>query len=127
MLGRCGEEMECQLNAIIPISYFKDFCLFTTDRERQRHRQREKQVPHGEPMWDSIPGPRDHNLSRRQTLNRWATQASLQHFHFIQNSANFCSSFIFISTFYLCYYIFFHFRHKSVSFFSCFLKWKYLG
>ena len=25
-------------------------------------------------MQDSIPGPQDHNLSQRQTLNHWATQ-----------------------------------------------------
>ena len=40
------------------------------DREGQRHRQREKQAPCREPMWDSIPGPQDHTLSQRQTLNR---------------------------------------------------------
>ena len=28
-------------------------------------------------MWDSIPGPWDHDLNQRQTLNHWATQASL--------------------------------------------------
>ena len=28
-------------------------------------------------MWNSIPGPWDHTLSWRQTLNHWATQASL--------------------------------------------------
>ena len=28
-------------------------------------------------MRDSIPGPRDHHLSQRQTLNHWATKASL--------------------------------------------------
>ncbi|XP_064427332.1 mediator of RNA polymerase II transcription subunit 6 isoform X4 [Mirounga angustirostris] len=34
--------------------------------------QREKQAPcgAGSPMRDSIPGPQDHDLSRRQTLNR---------------------------------------------------------
>ena len=39
------------------------------DTERQRYRQREKQAPHGEPDADSIPGPQDHDLSQRQTLN----------------------------------------------------------
>ena len=49
-----------------------------TQRERQRHRQREeKQAPCRQRMWDSIPGFRDHALSQRQTLNLWATQVSL--------------------------------------------------
>ena len=26
-------------------------------------------TPAGSPMWDSTPGPQDHDLSRRQTLN----------------------------------------------------------
>ena len=49
-----------------------------------RERQREKQTPHwaGSPMRGSIPGPRDHDLSPRQTLvwltccqsSDWATQ-----------------------------------------------------
>ena len=36
-----------------------------------RQRQREKQAPCGaeSPIWDSIPGPQDHDLSRRQMLN----------------------------------------------------------
>ena len=42
------------------------------EKERQRHRQREKQAPYGEP--NVIPGPRDHALSQRQTLNHRATQ-----------------------------------------------------
>ena len=61
--------------------FFLRFYLFMTDtgRERQRHRQREKQAPCGEPVCDSIPGPWDHDPSRRkrQRLNHWATQASL--------------------------------------------------
>jgi len=47
-----------------------------TEREREheqweRQRERKKQTPRRvrSPMWDSIPGPRDHDLSRRQTLN----------------------------------------------------------
>ena len=45
------------------------------DKERGRvtgrlvKKQKEKQAPVGSPMWDSIPGPRDHDLSRSQTLN----------------------------------------------------------
>ena len=48
-----------------------------THRERQRPRQREKQAPAGSLMQNSIPGPRDHNLSQRQTLNHWAAQVLL--------------------------------------------------
>ena len=32
----------------------------------------------GSPMQDSILGLQDHTLSRKQTLNRWATQMSLK-------------------------------------------------
>ena len=44
-------------------------CTWSTSREHQR--EREKQIPcwAGSPMWDSIPGPWDHD-SWRQTLNR---------------------------------------------------------
>ena len=37
-----------------------------TGRERQRHRQREKQAPYREPNVGSIPGLQDHTLGRRQ-------------------------------------------------------------
>ena len=38
-----------------------------------RQREREKQAPHGAGspmMWDSIPGPWDHDLSQKQMLNQ---------------------------------------------------------
>ena len=51
--------------------------MIVTERERQRHRQREKQAPCTEsPMWDSIPGLQDHALGQRQALTRCATQGS---------------------------------------------------
>ena len=56
--------------------YFKILFIDSqeTQREMQRYRERERQretrLPMGSPMWDSILGPRDHNLSRRQMLNR---------------------------------------------------------
>ena len=56
------------------------FCLFIHERHTERGREigRGRSRLHaGSPMWDSIPGPWDQALSRRQTLNRWATQASL--------------------------------------------------
>ena len=44
------------------------------DRQRERERgrdtgRRKSRLPAGSPMWDSIPGPWDHNLSQRQMLN----------------------------------------------------------
>ena len=43
--------------------YFKDFVyLFMRDTERQRHRQREKQAPCGEPDAGLDPGTLDHAL-----------------------------------------------------------------
>ena len=54
--------------------FFLRFYLFI--HERHRDRQKEKQAfLRGGLMWDSIPGPQDHALNQRQTLNRWATQA----------------------------------------------------
>ena len=38
-------------------------------RDTERHRQREKQAPCGEPDENSIPGPWDHDLSQKQMLN----------------------------------------------------------
>ena len=47
------------------------------EREKQRHRQREKQAPYKKQNVVLDPGSWNHALSRRQTLNRWATQVSL--------------------------------------------------
>ena len=58
-------------------SLFWDFIyLFLRDTEKRgrdigRGRSR---FPVWSPMWDSILGPRDHDLSRRHTLSHWATQ-----------------------------------------------------
>ena len=58
-----------------PCAIFLRFYLFIherhTESERQRHRQREKQAPCGEPDVGL-----DHDLSRRQMLNHWATWSS---------------------------------------------------
>ena len=52
-----------------------------SERDRQRHRQREKQAPcTGSPTWDSIPGLQDRALGQRQALNRCAPQGSLSNF-----------------------------------------------
>ena len=62
------------------VDFFKGFFnLFMRDtqREGQRHRQRENRLYAGSPKGSSIPGPQDHALSQKQMLNRWATQASI--------------------------------------------------
>jgi len=53
-----------------------------TSRGCGRQREREKQTPRGagSPLWDLIPGPRDHYLSQRQTLNRLSHPGIPQHF-----------------------------------------------
>ena len=40
-----------------------------TEREVQKHWQREKQAPHKEPDVGLDPRPQDHALSQKQTLN----------------------------------------------------------
>ena len=51
--------------------FFKEFIyLLTRDTERGRDIGRGRsRCPVGSPMQDSIPGPQDHDLSQRQTLN----------------------------------------------------------
>ena len=61
--------------------FFKNILFiysWETQRGRQTHRQREKQVLCEEPdMGGLILRPQDHDLSQRQMLNHWATQAPL--------------------------------------------------
>ena len=58
------------------IVFFKGFIyLFMRHRGRQRHKQRKKQALCREPDVGLDPRLRDHDLSPRQTLNHWATQA----------------------------------------------------
>ena len=49
--------------------------LFIHERHRDTGRGR-SWLHAGNLMWNSIPGPWDHDLSRRQMLNHWATQVS---------------------------------------------------
>ena len=59
-------------------------------RERQRHRQREKQAPcTGSPTWDSIPGLQDRTLGQRQALNSCATQGSPKTFYILKYKQKF--------------------------------------
>ena len=54
--------------------------MIVREKERQRHRQREKQAPcTGSPMWELIPGLQDRALGQSQALNRCATQGSPIH------------------------------------------------
>ena len=58
--------------------YFSNI-LFTYSWETERGRdigRGRSRLLEGSPMWDSIPGPWDRNLSWRWMLNPWATQAS---------------------------------------------------
>ena len=56
----------------------KDLFIHERNRETGRDIGRGRSKLSTEsPMWDSILGPWDHTLSKRQTLNRWATRASL--------------------------------------------------
>ena len=60
---------------------FFNLFIHETHRKKERHRQREKQAPYREPNTGLNPRAlilelQDHALNQRQTLNRWATQAS---------------------------------------------------
>ena len=57
------------------------FYLFMRDTERGRDTGRGRnRLPEGSLMQDLIPGLQDYALSRRQMLNHWATQATLEPF-----------------------------------------------
>ena len=50
----------------------KIFYLFFHERHTERGRdtgRARSRLPAGSSMWDSIPGPRHHTLSQKQTLN----------------------------------------------------------
>ena len=49
--------------------FFKILFIHETERKRQRHRQREKQAPHGKPKVGLDPRTPDHDLSPRQMLH----------------------------------------------------------
>ena len=63
------------------IYLFLKFCLFIHETHTERGRDIGKgrsRPPTGNLMGNSIPGPQDHDMSQRQTLNHWANQASLK-------------------------------------------------
>ena len=53
-------------------NFFLRFYLFIHERPREKSRDTGRgrsRLHAGSPMWDSIPGPHDHDLSHRQMLN----------------------------------------------------------
>ena len=71
--------------------FFKILFIYSwkTHREKGRDTGRGRSKFHSQsPLWDPIPGPRDHALSQRQTLNRWATQVSLHWLILRQSQSN---------------------------------------
>ena len=69
----------CFLSPVL-FFFFLRFYLFIHKRHREggrnKGRGKRSRLRAGSPMWDLIPGLRDHALSQRQMLNHWATQAS---------------------------------------------------
>ena len=69
-----GIKMQC---------FFLRFYLFIHERHTERGRdigRGRSRLPVGSLMQGSIPGPWDHDLSQRQTLNQWTTQISQSQF-----------------------------------------------
>ena len=67
------DPIENHLLLLDVMSFFLRFYLFMRDRSRDTGRGRSR-LPTGSPMWDLIPGPRDHTLSPRQMFNHRTTQ-----------------------------------------------------
>ena len=64
------------------ILFFKIFYLSIHERHTDIYREGDigrgrSRLPAETWMWNSIPGPRDHDLSQRQMLNSWATKVPL--------------------------------------------------
>ena len=67
-----------KMHSIVIQQFFKRFYLFIHERYTEKGRdigRRRGRLPGKSLMKDSIPGPQDHDLSQRQILNYWATQA----------------------------------------------------
>ena len=59
-------------SGVIFFFFFLRFYLFIHGRHKERGGDTDRgrsRLPTGSPMWNSILGPRDHDLSQRQTLN----------------------------------------------------------
>ena len=78
-----GELQELQDNETTTqfLFFFLRFYLFIHERHRERDEEAQAEGEAGSMQGvrrgNSIPGPQDHTLGRRQMLNHWATQPSL--------------------------------------------------
>ena len=83
-LKNCSSMFSC-LHSLL----FLRLYLFIHERRTERGRdigRGRSRCPAGSPMWDSISGPWDHILARRQALNPWAPQGPLFLFFFFLRS-----------------------------------------
>lgn len=67
------------LNRLSSLFFLKILFVYSWETHRERSRdlgRGRSRFLAGSPMWDSIPEPWDHALSRRQMLNHWGIQAS---------------------------------------------------
>ena len=62
-----------QASPNIILIFLKILFIYSWERGRDTGRGRSR-LPTRSPTWDLISGPRDLDLSQRQTLNHWATQ-----------------------------------------------------
>ena len=68
-----------QLERALLIYFWGFIYLFMRHTERGKDTGRGRsRLPVGSLMWDSIPGPWDHDLSQGQMLNCWASQVPLE-------------------------------------------------
>jgi len=79
MLGRLGRPVPLNRPITIFLIFIYLFIFQRVGEHKQGEWEGEKQASRwaGSLMRGSIPGPWDHDLSRRQTFNDWATQAPL--------------------------------------------------
>ena len=66
-----GQDLD--LIFFVSLFFFKRFYLFIHERHRERGRdigRGRSRLSSGSLMWDSIPGPWDHDLSQGQMRNR---------------------------------------------------------
>ena len=57
---------------VVDSNYFLKYFIYLFMRDTQKGRdlgRRRSRLLAGSPIWDSVPRPRDHDLSQRQTLN----------------------------------------------------------
>ena len=71
----------CIIYKTIGFIFLKDYLfIYSRDTQREAETSAEGEADSGRSlMQDSIPGPWDQDLSQRQALNHWATEASQKH------------------------------------------------